>query len=167
MSRVARVAVAALASSIVNANITTLAGLARGSNWNQAWGTVGYAQITANFGGFVATTLTITGLEVTFTAIAGRRYRTTISTEVNSSVAGDITTLTICDAANTQLQRATTPIIAANVAQALEKGFVETGLSGSTTRRVRAVRSAGTGTCDVVAGTDRPAFILVDDIGPS
>ena len=70
----ARVAVAALASSIVNANITTLAGLARGSNWNVGWGNVGYVNANANTGPYTAAA-NVSGLVASCPGVSGRLYR--------------------------------------------------------------------------------------------
>jgi hypothetical protein len=163
----ARVAVAALATSITNANITALAGLARGSNWNVAWGAVGYAEITANSAGFTGTLTDISGLSVTWPAISSRRYKTTIQTPVQSTVANDVPIISITDASNTQKQQTATPIALVGIAVWQTSTLVETGVSGSTTRKVRGQRAIGSGTLTILANSAYPAFVLVEDIGPA
>ena len=133
-------------------------------------GKIAYAQITAGSTTFVGTEITITGLEVTWTAVTGRLYKISIGTDVTSTVADDEIGVKICDSSNVQKHRGTTVVGLATVSgvdknMTLNMSYVESGLSGSVTRRVRALRSAGTGTCQITAAADRPAFILVEDIG--
>lgn len=125
-------------------------------------GIVGYASRSTNFGGFVATTLTV--MEATFTAVADRYYRTTIMGEVGTSVALDIPVLTITDSSNVQKARWTSRLESTSTVS-YYSSLVETGLSGSVTRRLRAVRAAGTGICDIQAASDRIAYLMVEDLG--
>jgi hypothetical protein len=162
----ARVTVGAGVTSIVNANITDLRILARGSAWNQAWGEVAYAEITSNSASFTAIA-DVSGLSAAFTAIAGRKYRTTFNGDVASTVAGDVILITVADAANAGKARATGRLGATSVSETFHTEVREATLSGATTRKIRAERVSGSGTCTIQAGATFPAFVLVEDIGPA
>lgn len=164
----ARVAVAALASSITNANITDLRVRAR-TAWNNAWGTVGYAQVTAAQSG-ITTQADLTGLSLTWTAIANRRYKIRFYGEINGSVAGDLLIAYITDGANVAQQRhiITVPALVAGTGYStITMELVQTPSAGSVTRKARLERNSGTGTASLNAGSALPAFILVEDIGPA
>lgn len=161
----ARVVVAASVSSIVNANITMLAGLARGSAWNQAWGVVASASKTSNQGSI--TTLTdVTGMSVTFTAVSGRRYLTTLELLAISTVAADFYESRITDGSNVLKQLSTVYI--GNLSSSIKShlSVLESGLSGSVTRKARVAR-IGTGTLTVSADATYPSQIVVYDVGPA
>lgn len=130
-------------------------------------GRVAYAQAVANQTG-VTTITDATSLSVTFTAVSGRNYRTTVFMEIGSTVAGDLLVAYITTGANTQVMRA------AVVAPALVGGssyspvmfaYNSSALSGSTTHKVRIERNAGTGTMGIGASATFPAFIMVEDLG--
>jgi hypothetical protein len=161
----ARVEVAALASSIVDADITALAGLARGSSWNQAWGEVAYASTTTAQNG-VTTTVDLTGLSVTFTAVPGRKYRTTLYvSRVAKNTAAGAASASITDATPTDLSLVSNSLAASELGQLLVQ-LRETGLSGSITRKGR-IATSGANDLDVQSATSRPSFIMVEDIGPA
>ena len=129
-------------------------------------GTRAYAQnVTGQVG--VAAISDVTGLSVTWTAVPGRRYRITASLEVSATVANDLAIVHITDAANNQRKRFSvnvgTPI--ASAFNGVYFSVIETGLSGSVTRKVRIERAIGTGTLSVIANATNAAFILVEDIG--
>lgn len=128
-------------------------------------GTMGYAQITASQTG-ITTIVDVTGLTTTFTAVSGRRYRVSVDVYVNGTVAADTLGISIANGSNTQLT--STQIVAvANPAiqqRAVCSGVV-TGISGSTTYKIRAIRLTGTGNMEVFASSANPGFILVEDIG--
>lgn len=126
-----------------------------------AWASVLTPQTT------ITTVTDLTGLTVTFTAIAGRLYRTTFIGEVNGTVAGDLLAVYITNGANTVLQRGviTVPALSSGVGYSqITLQHYWTG-SGSTTHKVRLERNAGTGNANLYAGTDGPAVIVVEDIG--
>ena len=162
----ARVQVNALATSIVNATITALPQLARGSNWNVPWGQIAYAQVTTGQGGITAVT-DLTGLTVTFTAIAGRRYRTSFYGIVTASVASDAVGVNITTGANANVQTSQAVVGVAEFGYSLGASVIESLSAGSHTRKLRMVRNAGSGTCLLNADATFPAFILVEDIGPA
>lgn len=132
------------------------------------------ASATATTGITSVTTETdITGLSVTWTAEASRRYRISAHVEVSGTVANDLVIIYIADGSNTHQQRALchipTPIALAGGAGyvTLDPWVIQSGLSGSTTRKVRIVRNVGTGTVGVNASASYPIHILVEDIGPA
>ena len=130
-------------------------------------GVVGYAEKTANQTG-ITSIVDVSSLTVTWTAVASRRYRTSFVILVGSTVLDDVATIRITDSSNNVKQdcalycRSTTVVTAT-----LCGSVVETGLSGSTTRKLRAVRTAGSGTMEIAAAATYPAYILVEDIGPA
>lgn len=132
----------------------------------------GYAEVTAN-----QTTITseadVTSLTVTWTAVSARRYRTSFCLNVSaqSSVpgSGEYMRIYITDGSNTHKFESTAPDPAGTDDRVTIVGsVVETGLSGSTTRKLRAQRADGTGhAMSVLAASTYPAYILVEDIGPA
>lgn len=129
-------------------------------------GVVGFAKILATQGS-ITTIVDITGLSVTFNANPARTYKTTIFGNMFSSVANDINYMVLTDSANTQLQ--ISEVSQGPTGAQGRSGIcvlVETGLSGSVTRKVRGYR-LGTGTAQLQASSTIPAFIVVEDITPS
>lgn len=170
----ARVAVAAGATSITNGNITALAGKAQGSAWNQARGLVARAQTTTPQTGISDTTPTdLTGLSVTFTAVAGRQYKTVLwLPAVICDSAGYLIQAYITDGSNTVIGK--TPTAAAGLIGG-EKGQVrveaqEGAIAGSITRKGRMMvgdgSSAGGRLIDTAPEATVPLSIEVYDIGP-
>ena len=126
---------------------------------------VAYAQVTANQAG-ITTIVDLTGLSVTFTAAAGRRYRVSAQALVLSSATADLIVGYIRDGANTQVGR---------WCQLYQVGTAGTGLlaagsvyltpsAGSYTVKLSLERNAGTGTVTMQAGGGFPAFIAVDAV---
>jgi hypothetical protein len=129
-----------------------------------ARGAVAYAQITASQGSIVGTAVDVTGLSVSWTASSSRTYRTTVHLVASSTVQNDDFNAFITDAAGTQKQFHLNPYLDPSTSSGMEFSVVETGLSGTITRKVRAVRGAGTGTITLYAAATAPSFILVEDI---
>jgi hypothetical protein len=130
-----------------------------------ARGTVssGYAQLTSDQTGFNNTAADITGLTVTWTAVAGRRYRITGHVGcAQQNTAGGFWNLQITDGAGTITALAPHSLAASEQAPVTAFEVVVPG-GGSVTRKLRARTNAGTG--DVLATSGRTAFILVEDIG--
>ena len=126
---------------------------------------MGYAQITAD-----QTTITsvtdVTGLSVTWTAISSRVYLLTVDASVGSSVADDRVGLYITDSANNiKAQRFSNGLRTASAELGMQVMYRVTGLSGSVTYKVRAIRASGTGNMTVYASSTAPSFLLVQDIG--
>ena len=129
------------------------------------WGVMAYASRTSNQTGVSAVT-DVTGLSVTFTANSTRYYRTTVFVSNLLQITSDgYATMSITDGSNVQKQSGTNYKVVAegNGENPMVLVLIETGLSGSTTRKARLTTSAGT--VETRAGTTNPAFIVVEDIG--
>jgi hypothetical protein len=135
--------------------------------WNTAWGEVGYAEIVADTSGFT-TLADLGGLTVPVACVNGRKYKVTGHCQVTSTVAGDVITVHPRMGTSTVIGRVgITKIDAANASEMFDGRARITGLgTGTRTFKLSAERS-GSGTCIVQASATNPAFILVEDIGPS
>ncbi len=131
-----------------------------------ARGTVagGYVQITAPQGG-ITSTVDVTGLSITFTAVAGRRYRVHGSMYLTSSVTGDLASLQITDGSNNQLQSTQEYMAGSGKDTRADVTCIVVPGAGSKTYKIRANRASGTGTVQVTAGATFPGFLLIEDIG--
>lgn len=129
-----------------------------------ALGSMGYAQNTTGQGSIGNTFVDLTGLSVTFTAVAGRRYRIHASCHLTSTTAGDEVDLGILEG-STSLQERVTTINTANRIEGMDAFAIVTPSAGSHTYKAAARRSGGAGTVSMSAGSTFPAFILVEDIG--
>jgi len=126
------------------------------------WGVMGYASATANQTG-ITTQTDLTSLSVTFTANSTRIYRTTLYIRyLEQLTATGFAQLFITDGSNVEKQRAVWRIDAAYGVQGILT-VIETGLSGSVTRKGRGATDAGSMT--IQAGSTGPAQIFVEDIG--
>lgn len=131
--------------------------------WNKPWGYVGSAQITSSFGSTITAVTDITGLSVTATAVANRRWKITARGQLSSTVSTDYGTIFITDAGGTAAHQCAAPLT--SVADATATALVTT-TAGSLTYKVRASRN-GTGNMTFAAVATVPGFILIEDIGPS
>jgi hypothetical protein len=130
---------------------------------NTALGTVAYAQITASSAAITSVT-DVGGLSITWVPAPGRRYRTTVNAVWGGTVAGDLLIALITDGSgNAKFQQHRS--VSAGGYGHVSMSIVETGLTGSITRKVQHYRNAGTGTSQIIAGPTYPAYILVEDIG--
>lgn len=135
-----------------------------GSDWAAlSSSTVGYAQITASQAG-ITTITDITSLTVTFTAVAGRRYRISASAFLLTTVAGDVASLVIADGSNVQLNSSQVDLRVADNIRGHISHVIVPG-AGAKTYKLRASRVSGSGNISLSAGAAYPAFILVEDIG--
>lgn len=126
------------------------------------WGIMGYASATANQSG-ITTATDVTGLSITFTANSTRYYKTTFYTfSALQNTAAGYPEIRITDGSNVQKQSGVIYLGAGEQAP-MFVSVVETGLSGSTTRKARAVTTAGT--LLLAASSTSPMFIVVEDIG--
>lgn len=131
--------------------------------WNLPWGYIGRSALTANSG--IITTVADTGLAVTFTAVAGRRYRAEWRADFNQSVGTGLATAYLTDAAGSGLARELSACRSGDNYGTFSGHAVLSGLSGSVTLKLRAECSGGN--LIVVAGSIFPAELVVTDIGPS
>ncbi len=125
-------------------------------------GSMGYAQVTANQGGITAET-DLTSLAVTFTAVAGRRYRITGKVDLSSTIANDQGILYLKDGA-TYFNYANVALPYVSNRMTVVAQAVTTLSAGPHTLILRAAR-IGTGTATMNADANGPCFILVEDIG--
>lgn len=123
-----------------------------------------YAQATAPQN--IATTAytDIVGLSVTFNADPTHYYRTTVFFLASSTVVSDDITGDLVDASNNRKQLFPSPYLDPQSSMTMYAALVETGLSGSITRKARANRG-GTGTMTIAGDPTFPRFILVEDLG--
>lgn len=135
--------------------------------WNLPWGVVGKALITSNFTWSGSSTVDISGLSVTFTALGSRRYRFSIAGYTHTSTASPTTmALFVTDSSNTVMaQSNSTATSASQDSPAILIGY-KSGLSGSITLKARVVSTAG-GNGTLGASSSSPAWFVVEDIGPA
>ena len=160
----ARVAVAAAASSITNANITALATVTK--PWHTAWGEVAQTVQTSN-GTTLTTSLGDAGLSVTWTAIPGRRYRIEMDAVLFGGTGTGIVSMYITDASGNSKARGIFHTTTPNQYGSLMMVAEESGLSGSTTRKIMGVLPSGTGGVLTSTGASNPNYLSVYDIGPA
>jgi hypothetical protein len=159
----ARVTVAAGATTIVAANITSLRTLVR--PWNVAWGRVASATATVDQTP-ITTVVDATGLSVTFTAVAGRLYQAVSYGLFSSTTADNVVRLDICNASNTVLRRGSCHIAVASAGAQATAQVTLSGLSGSTTIKCRTQRWAGSGTITLANSADNGSLEIFD-VGPA
>ena len=132
-----------------------------------AGGTSGRGFKNSSAGNFSLTsTLTdVTGMTVTFTPVTGRIYRATFSARaVNGNVAAQTVVTKITDGSNVVKNSTETFISGSNNAIVYISAIL-TGLSGSTTLKVRA--NVGSTTGLFINDADQFFNFTVEDIGPS
>lgn len=131
-------------------------------------GDQGYAEITASTAAVTTVITDIAGLSITFTAVTGRRYKITGQALLSRSAgsAGDTVNLYIRDGSSTTV--ALNQLVAyagAGAGATLSVGVTTAPAAGSTTYKLSFNGSAGSQI--VSASATNPAWILVEDIGPS
>lgn len=130
-----------------------------------AGGWIGYVQVTANQTS-ITSLVDITSLTLTVTALASRYHKTTMFLgSLASTVSADSVNAHITDGSNVDKQIAGVTLGAAGAGATMIVQVVETGWSGSTTRKGRIERAAGTGTITLGAAATQPAFLLIEDMG--
>lgn len=138
-------------------------------------GVKGYAEATTNQASIGTTFTDLTSLSVTFTAVTGRRYKITVYTNFFGSAANVPAEVNIYNStAAAQLTYGGAYTGAAgggtnndevSTVTATWSGAIS---AGSTTIKARARRGvSGSGTITSYATSTSPAFILVEDIGPT
>lgn len=130
-------------------------------------GKVGYGQAVADQGSIAGTTVALTNLTASFTAIAGRRYRVSAKVEPRSTVSGDVVWLFLRDGVGgTVLQTAKVQL--SSVGIGVSKVLIwsnNASISGAKTYSLEMQRVSGSGTVISGASATEPAFVLVEDIG--
>jgi len=119
-----------------------------------------YAQAVANQTG-ITTVTDLTGCTVTFTAVAGRRYKVTGVALPSGS--NEQCTLTLTDGANVLKQQGN--VVAPPSAETVVVNWVSNvSISGTTTWKLR-IERVGAAAMQNNATPTAPSFILVEDIG--
>ncbi len=126
-------------------------------------GTLGYAQVTANQSG-ITTEVDLTGLSVTVTVGTSRRIKITAQVNLYSTVAEDTGEVAIKEGA-TCFNVGEQPRLSTTNTATKQCSAVITPTAGAHTYKLTCLRTAGTGGVISYASTNRPAFILVEDIG--
>jgi ribosomal protein S11 len=132
------------------------------ANWNTAWGTVGHVTTSPNQ--TVTTVTDMTGVTVTFTAVSGRRYKSTIQLEMYNQNANSLVDIALADAASSNLRGWTVQMKDSGLQTPFSFTWVESSLSGSVTRKVRFGRGFGN-TGNVISFSSQQ--LTVEDIGPA
>lgn len=135
------------------------------ANWNLPWGQLGSVYRTS--GSYTVTTSIgdVTGMTVTFTAVANRLYKATWLVNVNKSTSTNYVELTFTDSANT-LYAALDATISSNGYANLSGSTIMSGLSaGSKTFKLRAV--TGSDTATIYGASFSPCVLLIEDVGPA
>lgn len=128
-------------------------------------GWIGYNEVTANQTGITAE-VDLTGITVSPTVGSSRRIRVTVELSLASSVANDVATLNIKEGA-TYLQVREVHLPVGGATAMITASVVLTPTSGAHAYKASLARAAGTGTINTAASAARPAFIVVDDLGPA
>lgn len=125
---------------------------------------VGYAEIVAASASFTAIA-DVSGLSVSFTLTSTRKILVVVYALLQSTIANDRIQLTLADGSGTQLQLSgELSIPAISVTVPVEFSWRKSLTAGSYTYKVRATRTAGTGTCILNAAAARPCYIQALDV---
>jgi hypothetical protein len=130
--------------------------------WNTAWGVVGHVSSTP--GQTVTTVTDMTGITVTFTAVSGRRYISTLALEMYNQNANSLVDIQLADAASSAVRAWTVQMKDSGLQSPFTLIWSESGLSGSTTRKVRFGRGFGNTGNVISFGLQQ---LTVQDIGPA
>jgi hypothetical protein len=134
---------------------------------NFPFGIVGLTTSTSLSQGGVTTIVDITGMSVTFTAIADRNYKISAFMYAYPSVTNACASLSIRQGATT-LQTIITNLGVSGVGATMTGYVVKTFTAGSTTLKLSgALTSGSTGTILFNAAATLPVSILVEDLGPA
>lgn len=161
----ARVAVAANATSITNANITDLRSIAE--PWAAARGEVGPVLLTTGGPTGIGATITDlsfggTPMSVTFVTVAGRKYKIVGNVRAAQNTSAGANELQIRDAGGTVLGKSTFYAAAGDIVQhnAIARAVPN---AGSVTYKLSMSTTAGT--TDPFGAVTQPMTLIVEDIG--
>ena len=133
--------------------------------YNLPWGYMASnSSATAQTG--ISAVTDINGTEVTWTALATRRYKVVMSGAVYGGTPGDVVGVQIVDGAATLMRSWAAAITDANLVMNWQIETHATGISGSQTWKARLLRSSGSGVMATYT-TGITNLAVVEDIGPS
>lgn len=127
-------------------------------------GVVDYATKSSDQGS-ITTGSVITGLQVSYAAVAGRRYRATATGALMSNVAGDDVVVHFWDGSSA-LKQHVMRLAAASTAYGFSAVYEFTGAGSTVTLDIRVARIAGSGTITFDTSTGTATHTL-EDIGPA
>jgi hypothetical protein len=134
--------------------------------WRMPWGRIGSAVTTGtNQTGITSTVADITGLSVTWTAVANRRYRVTVNVSVQQVTSAATHEIIIANASNTILRQRSTTLATNDLACIAIVHELNGVAAGSFTVKARA--GTGAGTLTIINDFTRNGEIIVEDIGPN
>jgi hypothetical protein len=133
-------------------------------NWNLPWGQVGYAKSTTGLA-LTGAFQDIPGVSVTWTAVSGRLYKMSYYVYFIVTAGSGSVFATLADASGTRVTEGSAYGTATSY-PTVSPILYTTGLSGSTTRKVKVLMS-GITTASTLAATDYPSVLIVEDIGPA
>ncbi len=165
---VARVYVPGASVTVTAPNILDVRPGRTNQPWSTSWGVVGYVKNSSTSGPITTVETDVTGLSVTWLALSGRRYRTSVKVSVSSTVVNDVAQVRITDDANVMLELRRVQLVTAGAWTVAT--WLCVGQAGATagllTHKARFVRDAGgTGNISVLASPNNE--ITVEDIGPA
>lgn len=132
--------------------------------WNQPWGEVGRAFTTSNQSG-ISSAVDLTGMSVTFPALAGRRYEWRAVGEVVATVGDGAFVLALTDTAPTQAARTTDACLTTS-GRTVHLFHDMTSGTATITRKLRLSKAGGSGTLTWGASLTGPALLVCHDVGP-
>jgi hypothetical protein len=139
-------------------------GWRKGPGWNAPWGVMGHtSKETATTG--VTTLVDVSGLSVTFAAVANRLYRVDLQGHFASSGSAS-TCLMYLRNGSTTLQVSELYLAVPDTVISTSLHYVGTASAGSQTFKVSVAKASG-GTLQFYADASFPQRIIVTDIGPS
>ncbi len=131
------------------------------------FGVVGFTQSTTLLQAGITTETDLTGMSVTFTAIANRYYKVTAFMYGVATVTNACFQVRIKQGA-TVLQHFITNAGPATAGTTVSGSVIKTFTAGSTTLKLAgALASGSTGSITFNAAATLPVYILVEDIGPA
>jgi hypothetical protein len=125
-------------------------------------GVMGYAKKSTDTTTVTTTQSDLTGMTVTFVADSTRIYKTTFWSHFSMTTTG-YTVALITDGSNNQLAGVTQSANGGAYYHDLAVTHIDTGISGTVTRKIRAQTNVGTAT--IFGGGGYPHIIVVEDIG--
>lgn len=127
------------------------------------WGIIARSTATAAQNGIGTSATDLTGLSVTWTAVAGRSYRLTATTQfIYASGSPAVAVFKIVTSGGTQVQE-TNVVGSATVYSAAHLSTVVSPAAGSVTYKVQG--NVNSGTMNVFAASNAPIFLMVEDLG--
>jgi hypothetical protein len=138
------------------------------ANWNLPWGVVGYATpLSATFNTSSATPVDVTGMSISFTGIANRRYRVNFNASQIFGTSGDRVRLTFTGTNITPTKSYYFGVTASTVGIAGSYSHVFTA-TGSSVIKLQFCRDSGSSSAAIYADTaEGYGHFYLEDIGPA